>query len=147
MAEVPVVDWSTMKIDYLIRVYRALTDNIEAHEKRVKQQLEKAKGAQASIRAELLKRFNAEGIQNMSVEGVGTAFITKTSNYSVPDWSKFFDFLVQQLKDGVPPEEVFAAFQKRISKEYIVAYCADHDDQLPPGVDANTERDITVRRK
>lgn len=96
------------------------------------------KDKQANIEVEFLKRFNERGIDNVSSNGVGTAYRSTRASATVADWDTLLDFIKE---DGA-----WEMLERRVSKSAVEQY-RDANDDLPPGINWSETQVINFRRK
>jgi hypothetical protein len=96
------------------------------------------KDKQAKIEVEFLRRFNERGIDNVSSNGVGTAYRSVRTSATVADWDELFGFIQQ--------EEAWEMIERRVNKTAVEQY-RTVNDELPPGVNWSETQVINFRRK
>lgn len=140
------VDWEQYTTADLIQNFAHVKNALDAKAAKFKQDIEILGEGAKAIQEELLKRMNHDGTDNVTAKGFGTAYIKKVQHVNVSDWGEFYEHLDQRIKQGDDPTSVFSAFQRKVTKEYVVAWAATHKETLPKGVNLNTERTLVVRR-
>lgn len=96
------------------------------------------KDKQGNIEVEFLKRFNERGIDNVSSNGVGTAYRSTRASATVADWDTLLDFIKE---DGA-----WEMLERRVSKTAVEQY-RDENEDLPPGINWSETQVINFRRK
>jgi hypothetical protein len=96
------------------------------------------KDKQSNIEVEFLKRFNERGIDNVSSNGVGTAYRSTRVSATVADWDSLLDFIKE--------DDAWEMLERRVSKTAIEQY-RDENNDLPPGVNWSETQVINFRRK
>jgi hypothetical protein len=81
-------------------------------------------------------------MKSMGVKSVQTSFgtvsmVTKT-RYNTQDWDSFKKFILEH--------EVVDLLEKRISQTNMANFLDENPGVLPPGLNASTEFDISVRK-
>ena len=140
------VDLSTYSAKDLIVAYTSIKTAVEAHEAKLKRSVARQKEMLDLLQAELLARMNREGTDSLKAAGHGTAFVKKITVPSVSNWNALYDHVASEIRSGTPAADVLAAFQRRITSDFVTDYQLRHDNRLPPGVIVNTERTVQIRR-
>jgi len=96
------------------------------------------KDKQSNIEIEFLKRFNERGIDNVSSNGVGTAYRSTRASATVGDW----DALLEHIKQ----DDAWEMLERRVNKTAVLQYKEENAD-LPPGVNWSETQVINFRRK
>jgi hypothetical protein len=144
------VDVTTPTDADLVKAYVAVRSKRDEVKEEAKQKEAMYEHRLHQIQTELLRRQNAQGIDQIKVAGVGTAFRQKKTEVSCGDWDMFFGWCVGQVKShleaGTDPTEVFAFFQKRLTVATVQEYQKNHDGAVPPAVNTMTEYVVAVRK-
>jgi hypothetical protein len=93
---------------------------------------------QDKIENEFLRRFNDRGIDNVSANGVGTAYRSHRSSATVSDWDSLLQHVIQN--------DAWELLEHRANKTAVEQFKAEHDD-LPPGVNWSEMQVVNFRRK
>jgi len=96
------------------------------------------KDKQSNIEVEFLKRFNERGIDNVSSNGVGTAYRSTRASATVGDWDA--------LLEHIQKDDAWEMLERRVSKAAVLQYKEENAD-LPPGVNWSETQVINFRRK
>ena len=96
------------------------------------------KSKQERIEADLLRRFNEEGVESVRTE-FGTAYKTLRTSASVADRDAYFTWLLDD------PQERLTFLEARVNKTALEQYRAAND-ALPPGVNWSETLIVNVRR-
>lgn len=126
-----------MKTDELIRAFLDTRDKKEALEKSHKEQLAPYRDTLNKIGALLQSRLLADGLQNLSVKGVGVAFLSETASAKVEEWELTLDWIKQH--------NAWDLLEARVNKSAFVDYHAQGHNV--PGVSLTKELAIRVNRK
>lgn len=105
----------------------------EAHEKTVKPYTEAMEVVANVIHA----RLNERGSDSTKTPA-GTAYKSTTDRFSLKDR----DALVAYVQESGN----LSMFTNAVSKEAVEEYMAEHDGQLPPGVEKNSFTKVNVRK-
>lgn len=144
------IDLATPTDADLVKAYIAVRNKRDEVSEEAKQKVSMYEHRLNQIQSELLRRQNEQGIDQIKVSGVGTAFRQKKTEVSCGDWDMFFGWCVGQIKShleaGTDPTEVFAFFQKRLTVATVQGYMKDHDGAVPPAVNTMTEYVVAVRK-
>ena len=81
-----------------------------------------------------MKEIGAESLRT----DAGTVYRTVRTTYSTTDWESMGKFI---LEHGVPE-----LLEKRIQQTNMKAFLEDNPDVLPPGLNANMEYSVTIKR-
>jgi predicted PolB exonuclease-like 3'-5' exonuclease len=96
------------------------------------------KDKQSNIEIEFLKRFNERGIDNVSSNGVGTAYRSTRASATVGDWDA--------LLEHIQKDDAWEMLERRVNKTAVLQYKEENAD-LPPGVNWSETQVINFRRK
>jgi predicted PolB exonuclease-like 3'-5' exonuclease len=96
------------------------------------------KDKQSNIEVEFLKRFNERGIDNVSSNGVGTAYRSTRVSATVGDWDA--------LLEHIQKDDAWEMLERRVNKTAVLQYKEENAD-LPPGVNWSETQVINFRRK
>ena len=96
------------------------------------------KDKQEKIEVEFLNRFNERGIDNVSTNGVGTAYRSTRTSATVADW----DTLLEHIQN----EGAWEMLERRVSKAAVQQFRDEHED-LPPGINWTETQVVNFRRK
>jgi predicted PolB exonuclease-like 3'-5' exonuclease len=96
------------------------------------------KDKQSNIEVEFLKRFNERGIDNVSSNGVGTAYRSTRASATVGDWDA--------LLEHIQKDDAWEMLERRVNKTAVLQYKEENAD-LPPGVNWSETQVINFRRK
>lgn len=99
---------------------------------------DKDKKRMERIEGELLLRFQTQGIDSISVNGVGTAYKTTKTSATVADWDAFFSHVLQN--------EAWELLEHRANKKAVEQHKIENEE-LPPGVNWNEITAVNFRKK
>jgi len=89
------------------------------------------------IEVALMKLMKKVGSENLKIKGVGQAYMTPKTFYSGKDWDSLWKYIEESGN--------LALLQRRLSSTAVKEYIESNDGDLPPGVNANTEKTVVVR--
>ena len=91
----------------------------------------------------VLKQKLLEVCKDTGVTSLGTgnaiAYRTVKNRYWTNDWSNFYNFLKDKGK--------LELLEKRIHQTNMKAFLEEHPDTRPPGLNIDSEYDITIKRR
>jgi len=122
----------------LLKLYIGLRDRRAERKAAFMADDEGDKTKQDKIEAEVLRRFQERGIDNMSARGIGTAYRSTRASATVADWDSFLKHVQQ--------EEAWELLERRVNKTAVEQFKAANDD-LPPGVNWSETQVVNFRRK
>jgi hypothetical protein len=99
----------------------------------------KLKNLEEACRTFLLEKFNAEGLSQLGVRGIGTAYLSKQINPRCADWDAFNRWVASTGN--------FQLYTKRLVSSAVVDYMKNNDGDPPPAVDVHTEAVVRFRRE
>ena len=89
------------------------------------------------IKAALNDEMRETGLESLKTKE-GLVYRTIKTTYGTADWASMHRFI---LEHGVPE-----LLEKRLHQGNVKDYIANHPDELPPGLNANMEYSVTVKR-
>lgn len=89
------------------------------------------------IKLAILEHMKLLGAESIRTEA-GLAYRTVRTTYSTSDWESMHKFI---LEHGVPD-----LLEKRIQQTNMKAFLEENPDVLPPGLNANMEYSVTIKR-
>lgn len=120
-----------------ISLYLAVRERRAERKKAYSEADERDKQIQEKLEAKFLEKFQANGIDSLTVRGVGTAYTTTRVSASVADKDIFLDF--------VKNNDEFGLLDVRALKSAIEVY-KERTNNLPPGVNWSEEIVVNVRK-
>ena len=90
-----------------------------------------------TVKTAILEHMKAIGAESLRTDA-GTVYRTVRTTYSTTDWESMGKFI---LEHSVPE-----LLEKRIHQTNMKAFLEEHPDVLPPGLNANMEYSVTVKR-
>ena len=126
-----------LPIEKLTRVYIKMRDKKEELSRELEEKIGELEADMKRVKLAILdhmKELNAESLRTNS----GTVFRTVRTTYSTNDWDSMNKFI---LEHGLPD-----LLEKRIHQTNMKAFLEENPDELPPGLNANMEYSVTIRR-
>lgn len=128
---------NVITVDAVIAAYIKTRDLRDEIRRRHKDELAPINERLEKLGAWLHKKLLADGLQNVSVKGVGVAFFKDAVSVTVEDWDATLDF--------IKSNDAFDLLERRVSKS---AYELYHEEGITvPGVKITREKEIHVQRK
>lgn len=163
-----------MNIDRLLRAYLKMRDTLKEREREFKEYKKGITDQMEVVEKGIKKHLLESGVDNVSVKGVGTTFLTTKDSVTVSDGEHFRKFLCEKMLMMLQPhlykssDGEFRADGRDVLDEHIQTmlnsgafellttnahkantkqYMADHEGLLPPGVSYDKEQIVQVRKK
>jgi hypothetical protein len=131
------MDEEAIPLDKLAQIYRKIREKIDTLTKEYDTQVEALKAQQDEIKFALKDQMKAMGVKSMQTTYGTVSLVTKT-RYSTQDWDSFKRFIIEH--------EVVDLLEKRIAQTNMANFLEENPTLVPPGLNSNTEFDITVRK-
>ena len=126
-----------LPIEKLTRVYIKMRDKKDELSRELEEKIGELEADMKRVKLAILdhmKELNAESLRTNS----GTVFRTVRTTYSTNDWDSMNKFILEHgLSD---------LLEKRIHQTNMKAFLEENPDELPPGLNANMEYSVTIRR-
>jgi len=120
-------------LDKLVRIYmkmRAKLSELDA-------QVEALKEQQQMIKTEIKDRLRSVGAKSMKTEH-GTVSLVEKTRYYTQDWDSFKRFVIEN--DAVD------LLEKRIAQTNMKTFLQENPTMVPPGLNSDTEIDVSIRK-
>jgi hypothetical protein len=127
----------SVPLEKLIRVYIKMRDKKAELTQELEEKIAKVETDMKTVKTGILDHMKEIGAESLRTD-VGTVYRTVRTTYSTTDWESMHKFI---LEHGVPE-----LLEKRIQQTNMKAYLEEHPDLLPPGLNANMEYSVTVKR-
>ena len=124
-------------LEKLIRVYIKMRDKKAELTQELEEKIANVETAMKTVKTGILDHMKEIGAESLRTD-VGTVYRTVRTTYSTTDWESMHKFI---LEHGVPE-----LLEKRIQQTNMKAYLEENPDLLPPGLNANMEYSVTVKR-
>lgn len=125
-------------LDRLVSVYVKIRDKKNELAATFAEQEKELDGKLDKIKHALLEHCKATGIESVKTAS-GTFWRTQKKRFWTSDWEAMNRFIVEN--------EAVDLLEKRIHQGNMKEFLEDNPDVLPPGLNADSEYSITVRRK
>ena len=122
-----------MPVDRLVRIYMKMRSAVQE----LDAQIEQIKAQQQEVKNEIKDRMRALGTKSMKTD-FGTVSLMEKTRYYTNDWDSFKKFVIEQ--DAVD------LLEKRISQTNIKVFLEENPSLIPPGLNSDTDFDISVRK-
>jgi hypothetical protein len=123
----------TVPVDKLVRIYmkmRAAVQDLDA-------QIEAIKEQQQAVKNEIKDQMRALGTKSMKTDH-GTVSLMEKTRFYTSDWDSFKKFVIEQ--------DALDLLEKRISQSNMKLFLEENPALVPPGLNSDTEFDISVRK-
>jgi hypothetical protein len=124
-------------IDKLAKVYRRIRTEIDTLTQTYDTKVEHLKAQQDLIKDAMKEHLKAIGATSINTPQ-GTVVLSVKTRYSTADWDSFKDF--------VKENDAIDLFEKRIHQTNMKQFLAENPGKLPPGLNSQSEYDISVRK-
>ena len=125
-------------INAIVEHYIALRDHKSRLDAEHKARIAEIDAQMGNAEAFLLNHLNENGIDRIGA-GAGTVFVQVKTMPSLKDKGAFIEFIKQTGQVEL--------LQARVSSTAVKEFMEHNNNQLPPGVEVTTAREISVRRK
>jgi len=125
-------------INAVVEHYITLRDHKSKLDAEHKARVAEIDAQMKNAEAFLLNRLNESGLDRMGADA-GTVFVQVKTMPSIKDKASFVDYIKQSGQVEL--------LQLRVSSTAVKEFMENNNQQLPPGVDITTAREVTVRRK
>lgn len=128
---------TTLTADKIIEAYIKLRDKRAELKAAFDEQDRGLREKQDRLDAWLLETMDKLGVESIKAAAFGTAFIQVKKRSSCGDWSTFWNWVADHKR--------FDMLEKRVSQKPVADYLAE-TGELPPAINMQQERTVTVRR-
>ena len=125
-------------INAVVEHYITLRDHKSKLDAEHKARVAEIDAQMKNAEAFLLNHLNESGLDRVGV-GAGTVFVQVKTMPSIKDKGALIDFIKQTGNVEL--------LQARVSSTAVKEYMEHNENQLPPGVEVTTAREVTIRRK
>ena len=120
-------------LDKLVRIYMKMRVSIQD----LDAQIETIKEQQQEVKNEIKDRMRAMGTKSLKTD-FGTVSLTEKTRYYTQDWDSFKHFIIEH--DAVD------LLEKRIAQTNMRTFLEENPALVPPGLNSDTEFDVSVRK-
>lgn len=131
-------DTPEVPVEKLVKVYLKINTALTEKRKAYEEEETKLKDQMAKIKSRLLSYCKEQNVESVRT-GEGLFYRTVKVNYWTNDWDSMRRFIV----DNNVPE----LLHDRIHQTNMKTFLEENPDLLPPGLNVDSEYNITVRRK
>lgn len=126
-----------VRLEKLTRVYIKMRDKRAELVKERDEEIAKLDQDIQTVKTAVLDYMKEAGVESARTEA-GIVYRTVKTKYATSDWGSMNKFI---LEHGVPELLV-----KAINQSNMAAFLEEHPDLLPPGLNANSEYSVTIKR-
>jgi len=124
-------------LEKLTRVYIKMRDKKAELTQQLEAEIAKVENGMKTVKTAILDHMKAIGAESLRTEA-GVVYRTVRTTYSTNDWESMGKFI---LEHGVPE-----LLEKRLHQTNMKAFLEENPDVLPPGLNANAEYSVTIKR-
>lgn len=124
-------------LEKLTRIYIKMRDKKSEVSQELEEKISKIETDMKAVKTAILQHMKDIGAESLRTEA-GTVYRTVRTMYATSDWESMHKFI---LEHGVPE-----LLEKRIQQTNMKAFLEDNPDLLPPGLNANAEYSVTIKR-
>jgi len=124
-------------IEKMVRVFQKIRDRRDEIRQAYTAEDQQLEAQQQQIKAALLDHCRENNIESARTES-GTFFRQLKQRYWADDWEAMHRFVVQN--------EVPEFLEKRLNQGVVKQYLEENPDSVPPGLNVNSEYQITIRK-
>jgi len=133
-----VAEHEPVPVEKLTRIFIKIRDRRTALKEEFEAEDTKLQAQQEAIKSELLEYCKTHGVESVRTES-GVFYRTVKTRYWTNDWESMHQFVL----DHQVPE----FFEKRLNQTAVRQFIENNPDLHPPGLNANSEYVITIRKK
>lgn len=124
-------------LEKLTRIYIKMRDKKAELTQELEAQISELDEKMKTVKTGILDHMKEIGAESLRTDA-GTVYRTVRTTYSTNDWDSMNKFI---LEHSVPE-----LLEKRIHQTNMKAFLEEHPDVLPPGLNANMEYSVTIKR-
>lgn len=126
-----------MNVGEVMAAALTIRETLEEEERKHKERVQPMQEALAKAEVWLLKYLNDQGLQNVAVKGLGTAFKRKVTSVSCADWAVAWDWMAKNDR--------FDMLNHSVNKTVVQAY-VDETGSPPPGVNYTADIKVSINK-
>jgi len=126
-----------LSLEKLTRVYIKMREKKAEVSQELEAKLSELDEKMKTVKTAILDHMKELGAESLRTDA-GTVYRTVRTTYSTNDWDSMNKFI---LEHSVPE-----ILEKRIHQTNMKAFLEEHPDVLPPGLNANMEYSVTIKR-
>jgi len=120
-------------VDKLVRIYMKMRTAMQE----LDAQIEAIKEQQQAVKNEIKDRMRGAGAKSLRTD-FGTVSLMEKTRYYTNDWDSFKKFMVEH--------DALDLLEKRIAQTNMKTFLEENPGAIPPGLNSDTEFDISVRK-
>jgi hypothetical protein len=124
-------------LEKLTRIYIKMRDKKAEVTHELEEKVSKIEQDMKTVKTAILAHMKEIGAESLRTES-GIVYRTVRTTYATSDWESMHKFI---LEHGVPD-----LLEKRLQQTNMRAFLEEHPDMLPPGLNANSEYSVTIKR-
>jgi hypothetical protein len=124
-------------LEKLTRIYIKMRDKKAEVAHELEEKVSKIEQDMKTVKTAILAHMKEIGAESLRTEA-GIVYRTVRTTYATSDWESMHKFI---LEHGVPD-----LLEKRLQQTNMRAFLEEHPDMLPPGLNANSEYSVTIKR-
>ena len=126
-----------LPLDKLTRIYIKMRTKLQDIEKEYDTKIEELKAQQQEVKNAMKDLMLASGTKSSRTD-YGTVSLVQKTRYYTQDWDSFKKFVIEH--------DVVDLLEKRIAQTNMSKFLEENPTLVPPGLNSNTEFDISVRK-
>jgi ABC-type proline/glycine betaine transport system substrate-binding protein len=126
-----------LTLEKLTRIYIKMREKKAELTQELEAQISELDDKMKTVKTGILDHMKEIGAESLRTDA-GTVYRTIRTTYSTNDWDSMNKFI---LEHSVPE-----LLEKRIHQTNMKAFLEEHPDVLPPGLNANMEYSVTIKR-
>ena len=124
-------------LEKLTRIYIKMREKKAEVTHELEEKVSKIEQDMKTVKTAILAHMKEIGAESLRTEA-GIVYRTVRTTYATSDWESMHKFI---LEHGVPD-----LLEKRLQQTNMRAFLEEHPDMLPPGLNANSEYSVTIKR-
>lgn len=138
MAAEKAVETEDPKLTKLVRVYLKMKEKKDEMDNTYKEATRELGEKMTLVKGALLDYCKEHGVEGARTKS-GLFYRTTTTSYWTNDWAAMHDFVLEH--------EAPDLLEKRLHQGNVKQFLEENPDVLPPGMNAETKYQISIRRK
>ena len=126
-----------VSLEKLTRVYIKMREKKAEISQELEAKMSEMEEKMKTVKTAILDHMKELGAESLRTDA-GTVYRTVRTTYSTNDWDSMNKFI---LEYSVPE-----LLEKRIHQTNMKVFLEEHPDVLPPGLNANMEYSVTIKR-
>ena len=126
-----------VSIESLTRIYIKMRTKKEEMNRELEAKISELEGKMRTVKTAILEHMKDVGAESIRTDS-GTVYRTVLTRYTTNDWTSMHKFILEH--------EVPDLLEKRLQQTNLKAFLEENPDIIPPGLNANNEYSVTVKR-